>query len=306
MTSRRAIILKDGNYEEISDTDNLVQVVSSGLTVKNSSTTVNNVDTINIKGIKGKVEDHLDSNKGIITFLAAGASTGYNHVNPYIRSNDTTPNDKVDINPWQVMLPDKTIQKQSSSVTIDVSLSGDREGTQTRDSNTWYYIYVTDETGYSNKAFFSKTKPGYRGFHPTLNAKFIGSCFLDGSSYIRHFFKHGLRTMYKDRLTAWTGNPGTGLYNYTMTNDIPPITNSYIGHVYHATSGYYGRVYEPDYATTARNWFTQGTYVYNFANIVTRTENNRVTYLSCSGSQTVYFYVCGYLEDPDNPLQHIT
>ena len=181
-----------------------------------------------------------------------------------------------------------------------------------REVGNWCYIYVTNDTAWSsNKAFISLTKPSFRGFHPNINAKYVGSFKVNSSKDIRQFFKY----MNKNVLaliekTIDLANSSSTVNEVRYDNYIPSTTNIVNAYSYNNFGPTYNsRIWEHNYLGTIRNYDTvRGGYPYQPFDESMRTTDRRMLWHSSVYSRsghTNYQAMSGYIEDVNNPLQHI-
>ena len=102
-------------------------------------------------------------------------------------------------------------------------------------SDKWYYLYVTNDINYKNFAFFSIRKPDAFGNHPSINARYVGTVYNDGSSNLRRFRKTESHITYLEnttQLTVLNGNVTTTYEGIDTKKWLPPTAQTLLLHEY--------------------------------------------------------------------------
>ncbi len=235
-------------------------------------------------------------------------SKHYNSGNGY---SDVYNENIIKVTPFKCMLPDESVLAQSSIQYLNLEDANDFESSYTLTGDQWLYLYATDETSWSTKKlFFSTTKPYARGFHPTKNAKYIGSIRLNSNIKIEKFRKEGCNVLYQVSQIAYTNTTtSTSLVTVDLSDHIPETTNVAFAFSYQLTidDTYVSYIRGKKQDNTAKDWPDESGQGKRYYPAIVKTNDDREVYHNSNTTRTedTKLYVLGYIENVDNPLQNV-
>lgn len=191
MVTRKPLSNNNGLIEEIGSTDYiLVDPISgtskTGINIINLGNAISDVEKLKFKGSSVSVAENTTGQADIDIDIDNAYGSAY-EITPRVYTGSSQ--NEINIDSFYLILPDGTHFSSTSIITIDIEDSGDRASGVSESSETWYYIYVTNDNDFSNKAFFDTNPPNDSWEHDTLNARYICPVFNNSSSNFWRFEK---------------------------------------------------------------------------------------------------------------------
>ncbi len=191
MADRKPLILYNGKTRETEPDEFIIaDSISSGLEVsvlKSVNKFMTDVKKITFVGSNLTVSENITNQADII--LSTTNSWGcLLESAPRIFTGSSQK--EVTIEDFYLRLPDGAHLKNIDQIKLDISNSDHRYLSVPEQSDTWYYIYVTDDfSSYPAFGFFDTVPPNELGEHSVINARFIGSVFNNNNLDFLRFDK---------------------------------------------------------------------------------------------------------------------